>query len=84
MPNIELRPEDLDLLLTQVNDPTLHRNVSGFENNLTIGREFWGNADQPFLRLGPVQFEAQTETQTSPNAVRTTSSDGTTPLPNPK
>ena len=83
MPNIELRPEDLDLLLTQVNDPTLHRNVSGFENNLTIGREFWGNADQPFLRLAPAQFE-QTETQTSPNAIRVTSADGTTLLPNPR
>src|SRR3954463_16173226 len=83
MPNIELRPEDLDLLLTQVNDPTLHRNVSGFENNLTIGREFWGNADQPFLRLAPAQFE-QTETQTSPNAVRVTSADGVTPLPSPR
>src|SRR4051794_4302163 len=83
MPNIELRPEDLDLLLTQVNDPALHRNVSGFENNLTIGREFWGNADQPFLHLAPAQFE-QTETQTSPNAVRVTSADGVILLPNPR
>src|SRR3954470_3075450 len=83
MPNVELRPEDLDLLLTQVNDPALHRNVSGFENNLTTGREFWGNASQPFLRLAPPQFE-QTETQTSPNAVRTTSADGMTLLPNPR
>src|SRR4051812_27536177 len=83
MPNVELRPEDLDLLLTQVNDPALHRNVSGFENNLTIGREFWGNADQAFLRLAPAQFE-QTGTQTSPNAVRVTSADGTTLLPNPR
>src|SRR3954465_6894325 len=83
MPNIELHPEDLDFLLTQVNDPTLHRNVSGFENNLTIGREFWGNADQAFLRLAPAQFE-QTGTQTSPNAVCVTSADGTTLLPNPR
>src|SRR3954465_11182156 len=83
MKHIELRPEDLEFLLTQVNDPTLQRNVSGFENNLTPGRELWGNASQPFLRLAPAPFE-QTETQTSPNAVRVTSADGTTLLPNPR
>ena len=83
--SIQLRSEDLDFLFTQVSDPDLHtRNVSGFANNLTPGRAFWGNADQPFLRLTPAQFEPQTETQTSPNAVRTTSADGTTPLPNPR
>jgi hypothetical protein len=39
--NIRLRPEDLDFLFTQVNDPDLNtRDVSGFENNLTLGREF--------------------------------------------
>src|SRR3954469_18144377 len=83
MKHIELRPEDLEFLLTQVNDPTLQRNVSGFENNLTPGRELWGNASQPFLRLAPAQFE-QTDTQASPNAVRDTSVDGTSPLPNPR
>src|SRR5215218_1703407 len=83
--SIQLRSEDLDFLFTQVNDPALQtRNVSGFANNQTPGRAFWGNADQPFLRLGPVQFEAQTATQTSPNAVRTTSFDNMTPLPNPR
>ena len=83
MPNIELRTEDLDLLLTQVNDPALHRNVSGFENNLTPGREFWGNADQPFLRLGARSIRADRNTN-DPNAVRVTSADGVTPLPNPR
>src|SRR3954471_22350229 len=83
MKHIELRPEDLEFLLTQVNDPTLQRNVSGFENNLPPGRELWGNASQPFLRLAPAQFE-QTDTQASPNAVRDTSVDGTSPLPNPR
>ena len=83
--SIQLRSEDLDFLFTQVSDPTSHtRNVSGFDNNLTPGRAFWGTADQPFLRLAPAQFEPQTETQTSPNAVRMTSADGTTPLPNPR
>ncbi|AWN39551.1 peroxidase family protein [Methylobacterium durans] len=81
--HIELRPQDLDLLLTQASDPALHRNVSGFENNLTPGRELWGAASQPFLRLSPAQFE-QTETQTSPNAARVTSVDGTSLLPNPR
>ena len=82
---IQLRPEDLDFIFTQVSNPGLDtRNVSGFANNLTPGRAFWGNADQPFLHLTPAQFEPQTETQTSPNAVRTTSADGTTPLPNPR
>ena len=66
-----------------MNDPALHtRNVSGFANNLTLGRAFWGNADQPFLRLAPDQFDART--QTSPNAVRVTSVDGQTRLPNPR
>jgi hypothetical protein len=82
---IQLRPEDLDFLLTQVSDPDLNtRNVSGFENNLTPGREFWGNAEQPFLHLAPLQFDPQTAAQTSSNAVRATSADGTTPLPNPR
>ena len=82
---IQLRPEDLDFIFTQVSNPGLDtRNVSGFANNLTPGRAFWGTAEQPFLRLTPAQFEPQTETQTSPNAVRTTSVDGTTPLPNPR
>jgi len=81
----QLRSEDLNFLFTQVSNPGLNtRNVSGFANNLTPGRVFWGNADQPFLHLVPAQFEPQTETQTSPNAVRTTSADGTTPLPNPR
>jgi hypothetical protein len=83
--SIQLRSEDLDLLLTQVTDPDLHtRDVGGFANNLTPGRASWGSADQPFLRLAPARFEPQTETQTSPNAVRTTSVDGTTALPNPR
>src|SRR5215207_4829869 len=83
--SIQLRSEDLDFLFTQVSDPDLHtRNVGGFANNLAPGRALWGNAEQPFLRLTPAQFEPQTETQTSPNAVRTTSADGTTPLPNPR
>jgi hypothetical protein len=82
---IQLRPEDLDFILTQVSNPGLDtRNVSGFANNLTPGRAFWGNADQPFLHLTPAQFEPQTDTQTSPNTVRTTSADGMTPLPNPR
>src|SRR5215203_2772194 len=82
---IQLRPADLDLLFTQVSDPDLlTRHVSGFENNLTPGREFWGTAEQPFLRLAPLHFEAQTETQLSPNAVRATSADGITPLPHPR
>jgi hypothetical protein len=34
--------------------------------------------------LSPTHFEPQTSTQTSPNAVRATSADGTTPLPNPR
>src|SRR3954463_1449117 len=83
--SIQLRSEDLGFLFTQVSDPGLHtRNVAGFDNNLTPGRASWGTAEQPFLRLAPAQFEPQTETQTSPNAVRTTSVDGTTPLPNPR
>jgi Ca2+-binding RTX toxin-like protein len=84
--NIQLRPEDLDFLLTQVSDPDLNlmRDVSGFENNLTEGRDLWGNASQPFLHLAPAKFEPQTETQTSPNAIRVTSADGITPLPNPR
>jgi Ca2+-binding RTX toxin-like protein len=83
--NIQLRPEDLAFLLTQVSDPDLNtREVSGFENNLTLGREFWGTAEQPFLRLAPLHFEPQTTMQTSPNAVRVTSADGITPLPNPR
>ena len=57
---IQLRPEDIDLLLAQVNDPDLlTRNVSGYDNNLTPGREYWGSAEQPFLRLSPAQFEPQ-------------------------
>src|SRR5215212_2256809 len=83
--SVQLRPEDLDFLFTQVSDPGLHtRDVAGFANNLTPSRPFWGNAEQPFLRLAPAQFEPQTETQTSPNAVRTISADGTTPLSNPR
>jgi hypothetical protein len=83
--SIQLRSEDLDFLFTQVSDPGLHtRDVSGFANNLTPGRAFWGNSEQPFVRLAPAQFELQTKTQTSPNAVRSTSADGTTPLPNPR
>src|SRR5215212_6023403 len=83
--SIQLRAEDLDFLFTQVSEPDLHtRNVDGFDNNLTPGRASWGTAEQPFLRLAPAQFEPQTETQTSPNAVRTTSADGTAPLPNPR
>src|SRR5215217_8281595 len=83
--SIQLRSEDLDFLSTQVSDPDLHtRNVGGSANNLTPGRAFWGNSEQPFLRLTPAQFEPQTETQTSPNAVRKTSVDGATPLPNPR
>src|SRR5215207_995872 len=83
--NIQLRPEDLNFLFTQVNDPDLDtRHVSGLENNLTLGREFWGSAEQPFLSLAPLHFEPQTATQTSLNAVRVTSADGTTPLPNPR
>jgi hypothetical protein len=83
--SIQLRPEDFDFLLTQVSDPDLHtRHVDGSANNLTPGRASWGNADQPFLRLAPAQFEPRTETQTSPNAVRATSADGTAPLPNPR
>src|SRR5215218_7665491 len=83
--SVQLRSEDLGFLFTQVSDPGLHtRNVGGFANNLTPGRAFWGNAEQPFLRLAPAQFELQTKTQTSPNAVRTTSADGTMPLPNPR
>ena len=76
---IQLRPEDIDLLLAQVNDPDLLiRNVSGYDNNLTPGREYWGSAEQPFLRLSPARFEPNTT-----NGVRTTSADGT-PLPNPR
>src|SRR5918993_4392802 len=83
--NIQLRPEDLAFLLTQVSDPDLNtRNVSGLENNLTVGQEFWGSAEQLFLGLAPAHFEPQTATQTSPSAVRATSADGTTPLPNPR
>ncbi len=83
--SIQLRSEDLDFLFTQVNDPALHtRHVDGFANNLIPGRAFWGNADQPFLRLASVQFEPQAATQTSPNAVRVTSVDGKAPLPNPR
>jgi hypothetical protein len=83
--SVQLRPEDLDFLFTQVSDPALHtRSLDGYDNDLMPGRAFWGNADQLFLRLAPAQFEAQTEAQTSPNAVRTTSADGKTPLPNPR
>ena len=83
--SIQLRPEDLDFLFMQVSAQDLHtRNVSGFANNMTPGRAFWGNAEQPFVRLTPAQFDPQTETQTSPNAVRMTSVDGVTPLPNPR
>ena len=83
--SIQLRSEDLNFLFTQVSEPDLHtRNADGFDNNVTPGRASWGTAEQPFLRLTPAQFEPQTETQTSPNAVRATSADGTTPLPNPR
>src|SRR5215211_3572812 len=83
--SVQLRSEDLDFLFTQVSDPGLHtRDVAGFANNPTPGRAFWGNAEQPFLRLAPAHFEPQTEAQSSPDAVRATSADGTTPLPNPR
>src|SRR5687768_4760840 len=82
---IQLRSEDLDFLFTQASNPALHtRNVSGYANNLASDRGYWGTADQPFLRLAPAQFELPSATQTSPNAVRTTSADGTMPLPNPR
>ena len=82
---IALRPEDLDFLFLQVSEPGLNtRNVDGFDNNLSPGRAYWGTAEQPFLRLTPPQYEPRTETQTSPNAVRATSADGATPLPNPR
>ena len=83
--SIQLRSADLDFLFTQVSDPGLHiRNVDGFANNLAPGRALFGNSEQPFLRLAPAQFEPQAETQSGPNAVRTTSVDGATPLPNPR
>src|SRR4051812_38731938 len=82
---IQLRADDLDFLYTLVSDPgLLTRNVSGFANNLTPGRAYWGSSDQPFLRLAPVDNEPQTATQTSPNAVRVTSVDGVSTLPNPR
>jgi hypothetical protein len=75
--NIQLRPEDLDFLLTQVSDPDLNtRNVSGFQNNLA--NEFWGTANQPFLHLAPAHFQPDTV-----NGIRRTSIDGN-PLPNPR
>ena len=77
---IQLRPEDLDFLLTEVSGPTPNiRDVSGYDNNLTVGREYWGSAEQPFLRLAPAQFEPGTI-----NGVRVTSADGWTPLSNPR
>ena len=82
---IALRPEDLDFLFLQVSEPGLNtRNVDGFDNNLSLGNAYWGTAEQPFLRLTPPHYEARTETQTSPNAVRVTSADGATRLPNPR
>jgi hypothetical protein len=39
-----------------VSDADLHtRDVGGSANNLTPGRAFWGNSEQPFLRLTPAQ-----------------------------
>src|SRR4051812_5364781 len=82
---IQLRADDLDFLYTLVSDPgLLTRNVSGFGNNLTPGRIYWGSSDQPFLRLAPAHNEPLTAAQTSPNAVRVTSADGVSTLPNPR
>ena len=40
---IQLRSEDLDFIFTQVSNPGLDtRNVSGFANNLTPGRDVLG------------------------------------------
>jgi hypothetical protein len=82
---IQLRAGDLDFLDTLVSNPDLLiRNVSGFGNNLTPGRIYWGSSDQPFLRLAPAHQEPLTATQMNPNAVRVTSADGISPLPNPR
>ena len=82
---IQLRDDDLDFLYTLVSNPDLLiRDVSGVGNNLTPGRMYWGSSDQPFLRLAPAHYEPQTATQTSPNAMRVTSADGVSTLPNPR
>src|SRR5688572_14062501 len=75
--SIQLRPEDLAFLYTQVSGPDLNtRNVSGFGNNLV--NKFWGTSSQPFLHLAPAHFEPDTV-----NGIRHTSADGN-PLPNPR
>jgi hypothetical protein len=82
---IQFRDSDLDFLHTLVSTPDLLiRDVSGLGNNLTPGRIYWGSSDQPFLRLAPAHHEPQNGTQTSPNAVRVTSADGVSTLPNPR
>ena len=82
---IQFRDSDLDFLHTLVTNPgLLIRDVSGLGNNRTPGSIYWGSSDQPFLRLTPAHYEPQTATQTSPNAVRVTSADGISTLPNPR
>lgn len=83
--SIQLRSGDLSFLFTQVSHPALTtRDVSGFNNNLTPGRELWGTANSAFLRLTPAHFAQVTAGQINPNAIRATSADGTAPLPNPR
>jgi hypothetical protein len=82
---IQLRDSDLDFLYTLVSSPDpLIRNVSGLDNNPTPGRNYWGSSDQPFLRLTLAHQEPLSATQPSPNAVRITSADGVSALPNPR
>ena len=82
---IQFRDGDLDFLYSLVSNPDLLiRNISGLDNNLTPGRVHWGNSDQPFLRLAPAHYEPQTAIQTSSNAMRVTSADGISTLPNPR
>lgn len=75
---IQLRDDDLTFLYGLVNSGAI-RSVSGYGNNQTVGREYWGSADQPFVRLTPADFEAGTL-----NGIRHTSADGVSALPNPR
>ncbi|MGI9406575.1 MAG: peroxidase family protein, partial [Hyphomicrobiaceae bacterium] len=47
---------DLDDLLTIVQDPDEIRDLEGTDNNLTPGNENFGSADQPFIRLTDAHY----------------------------
>jgi hypothetical protein len=75
---IQLRDDDYAFLYNLVDSGGV-RSISGYGNNQTAGRAWWGSADQPFVRLTPLDFEDGTV-----NGIRVTSADGHSALPNPR